>query len=510
MSVTLRFLDSPIARPEWPEPRVGGLVADLLDAFIPVDGAVPRLGELRAPGVMVVTTGQQPGLFTGPAYTIHKALSARALAAELQARWGRPVVPVFWLAGDDHDFAEANHASWEAFDGTLRQVRMPDRPSGAPLTPMYREPLAPQAQEALAQLAHDLEGAEFRADVMTWLARHYRAGATVAGAFSGALAELLAPLGIACFDPTHPAARRQMAPLLIRAASDALAIDAALVRRHAELGREGQDPQVVVGEGATLVMLEGSAGRDRLVATAGGYVTRRGGEALSPEQLAGVASTQPQRLSPNVLLRPVVESALLPTVAYVAGPGELRYLALTPPIYAALAVPRQRPVPRWSGLVVEPFVDRLLPKLALTIDEIRADGAGAEARLARRQFPPDALTALAKLRAAVDASYAALARVAPSVDPTLVRAMQGLRDRSLFDAERAERKLIRAFKRRGSEEMRQFRRLETALHPAGAPQERVLTVAPWLARYGPGFLALLATAVERWYRSALEPPPGAR
>lgn len=510
MSVTLRFLDTPIARPEWPEPRAGGLAADLLDAFIPVGGVVPRIGELRARDVMVVTTGQQPGLFTGPAYTIHKALSARALATELQARWRRPVVPVFWLAVDDHDLAEANHAAWESVDGTLRQVRMPDRPPGAPLTPMYREPLAPQAQEALAQLDQDLEGAEFRTDVMAWLTRYYHAGATVAGAFSGALAELLAPLGIACFDPTHTAARRQMAPLLIRAASDALAIDAALARRHAELAREGQDPGVIVGEGATLVMLEGSAGRDRLVTTSGGYVTRRSGEGVSPEELAGIASKQPERLSPNVLLRPVIESALLPTVAYVAGPGELRYLALTDPIYAALAVPRQRPVPRWSGLVVEPFVDRLLPKLALTIDEIRADSVGAQARLARRQFPPDALTALTDLRTAIEASYAVLARVAPSVDPTLVRAMQGLRDRSLFDAERAERKLIRAFKRRGSEEMRQFRRLETALHPAGAPQERVLTVAPWLARYGPGFLAALSAVVERWYRSALEPPPGAR
>lgn len=508
--MTLRFIDTPIARPEWPDARRATMSAGVLDAFVPVAGMVPRQADLRSPDVLVVTTGQQPGLFTGPAYTIHKALSARALAARLQARWRRPVVPVFWLAGDDHDFAEASHASWVTTDGVLRQVRLPDRPASAPLTPMYREALPPTVADVLAQLEADLDGAEFRADTLAWLARHYRTGATVGGAFAGALAELLAPLGIACFDPTHPAARQAMAPLLLRAAHEAPAIDARLAARHAELAAAGRDPGVVVGDGATLVMLEGKAGRDRLVVAGDGYATRRGGEPISPEALSAIAAEQPARLSPNVLLRPVVEASILPTVAYVAGPGELRYLALTEPVYAALGVTPQRPVPRWSGIVVEPFVDRLLPRLEVTIDDVLRDGAAAEARIARRQLPPDILAALGTMRDGIGAAYDLLARMAPGIDPTLVRAMQGLRDRSLFDAERAERKLVRAFKRKGSTELRQLERLRATLRPAGAPQERALTVAPWLARYGPGFLTDLAAAVDRWYGAALEPPPPAR
>ncbi|MGB7211912.1 MAG: bacillithiol biosynthesis cysteine-adding enzyme BshC [Gemmatimonadales bacterium] len=510
MSVTLRFLDTPIARPDWPALRPGGVAAGLTEAFLAVRGAIPRIEDLRSPDVLVVTTGQQPGLFTGPAYTIHKALSARALAARLQARWQRPVVPVFWLAGDDHDLIEASHAAWPAPDGTLRHVRMPDRPPGSPLTPMYREPLAIEATDSLTQLDHDLEGTEFRAETIGWLAGHYRNGATVAGAYAGALAELLAPLGIVCFDPTHIVARRTMAPLLVRAASDSRSIDAALARRAIELRGMDRDPGVVVGEGATLVMLEAQEGRDRLIVAPGGYVTRRSGEAVSEQQLGLIAAEQPERLSPNVLLRPVVESALLPTVAYVGGPGELRYLALTEPIYAALGIHRQRPVPRWSGIVIEPFVDRLLPKLALSVDDILTNGATVETLLARRQFPPEVLDTLKALRDNVDSAYEVLARLAPAVDPTLVRAMQGLRGRSVFAAEQAERKLIRAFKRKGSDELRQLRRLRVALHPDDAPQERVLTVAPWLARYGPGFLPALADAVDRWYDTALEPAPSAR
>ncbi|HEU5357841.1 MAG TPA: bacillithiol biosynthesis BshC, partial [Gemmatimonadales bacterium] len=169
-----------------------------------------------------------------------------------------------------------------------------------------------------------------------------------------------------------------------------------------------------------------------------------------------------------------------------------------------------RPVPRWSGLVIEPFVDRLLPRLEVTLDEIVTDGAAAEARIARRQLPPDVLAALGAMRDRIGASYDLLARVAPAIDPTLVRAMQGLRDRSLFDAERAERKLVRAFKRKGSTELRQLDRLRATLRPADAPQERILTVAPWLARYGAGFLPALAAAVEQWYDGALEPHSPAR
>lgn len=510
MSVTLRFLDTPIARPAWPEPRSAALADGLLEAFVPVDGTIPRRADLATPGTLCVTTGQQPGLFTGAAYTIHKALSARALAALLQARWGRPVVPVFWLAGDDHDHAEATHGAWVTGAGELREVRLPPRPPGAPLTPMYREPLPPEIAAALDQLNADLKGAEFREGAVAWLARHYRVGATVGGAFAGALAELLAPLGIPCFDPTHPAARRAMAPLLLRAAEQGLAIDRALAARHRELVGAGHDPGVTVGDGATLVMLKGRVGRDRLVTTTGGFRSRRGGEELAAQALAGLAASAPERLSPNVLLRPVVEAALLPTVAYVAGPGELRYLALTPPVYEALAVTPQRPVPRWSGLVLEPFVDRTLPRLGLALEELLADGAGVEGRIARAKFPPQVVEALDALRRGAGAAYATLAALAPEVDPTLVRTMQGLRDRALYQADTAEQKLVRAFKRREGDELRQLRRLRATLRPRGEPQERVLTVAPWLARSGPGFMGALAGAVERWYQGALEAPPVGR
>lgn len=507
MSVTLRFVPTPLAPPAWPAERAGGLSPTLLPAFVAVNGQVPRASDLATDRVLVVTSGQQPGLFTGPAYTIHKALSARALAAALEIRWGRPVVPVFWLAGDDHDFAEATHTAWVGRDGGLRTWHSPPRPAGAPSTPMYREPLPPDTAAALEQLTRDLEGAEYATDTLRWLARHYREGETVGGAYRGALAELLAPLGIACFDPTHPSARRAMAPWLLRAAAAGAALDAALATEIESLSRAGKEPGVSAGDGATLVMLEGEAGRDRLVLATGGYGTRRGGEMVTTRELEQVAAEEPVRLSPNVLLRPAVEAALLPTVAYVAGPGELRYLAATGPVYRTLGVTPQLPVPRWSGVVVEPFVDRTIPKLETTLDELLRDGSGLRARIARRDLPAEAAGALTSLREAIARSFAVLAGRAPEIDASLVRTMQGLRDRGLHTADQAERKLVRALRRRDSDANRQLTRLLATLRPGGEPQERVLTVAPWLARYGPGFLTALSEAIGGWYATSLEAMP---
>src|SRR5690606_26309707 len=331
-------------------------------------------------------------------YTIHKAMSAAALAAELAAAWGRPVVPVFWLAGDDHDLAEAAAAAWLDEDGGLVRHVLRTRPAGAPLTPMFREPLGRDGTGAVEALERTLRAGPHRDAMLDWARRHWRPEATVAGAFAAGIAELLAPFGVLCFDSTSAAAKRAMAPVLLEAAVRAGELDAALAGRAAALREAGTDPGVAVGDGAALVMLEGRDGRDRLVPAADGWSLRRSGEHLDRPALEEVAAADPTRLSPNVLLRPVVERALLPTVAYVAGPGELRYLPLAAPLYERLGVPAQRPVPRWSGVVVEAQADRVLEKFGATLDELMADGAALERRVVRSELPASARRALEALQ----------------------------------------------------------------------------------------------------------------
>src|SRR5688500_17331444 len=178
--MNFRFVPTPLDAPlALPPVRDGGLDPSLEPAFVPSLAREAAQERLRRPGALAVTSGQQPGLFTGALYTVHKALSTAALARVLERQWGRPVVPIFWVAGDDHDFAEASGASWLTADGSLASAALPPRPPEAPLTPMYRQPLGEGVAAALEALAAGLPASEFRDDTLAWLGRHYRPEVTV-------------------------------------------------------------------------------------------------------------------------------------------------------------------------------------------------------------------------------------------------------------------------------------------------------------------------------------------
>jgi bacillithiol biosynthesis cysteine-adding enzyme BshC len=503
--VTIRLVSNSLPGSlEFPTPREDRFDTVIAEAFIPGAATEHALARLQEPGALAVTTGQQPGLFTGPLYTIYKALSAAALARILERQWQRPVVPVFWVAGDDHDYAEASHASWINAEGSVRHVTLPARPPEAPLTPLYREPLGPEVAQLLQVLAADLAPSEFRDWALEWLNRHYHPEATMSGSFGGALAELLAPAGVVCLQSSHPSVKRAASRYLIKALGLARELDADLSARSQELLTAGVDPGVAVGDGATLVMLEGPLGRDRLLIDKGGFVTRRGREHFDLAGLQRIAAGEPDRLSPNVLLRPVVESSLLPTVAYLAGPSELRYLALAQPVYERMRVPRQQVLPRWSGVLVEPRVDRVLQKFGIELYDLLEPAGALESRLVRSQLPEQATRALQSLRGSLVEGYELVAQSAVAIDPTLARPVEGTKKQALGGLNDIEKKLVQHLKRRQEVELGQLAKARALVLPDNQPQERVLTVAPFVARHGLALLTELSEAVETWYAAALE------
>ncbi len=506
--MSLPIVDTPLAeRPVLPAVRNSGWNRDLEPALVTAPGIDAVIERLRLPGALVVTTGQQAGLFAGPAYAVSKALSARALAVALERRWKRPVVPIFWIPGDDHDFDEVARVSWLGGDGTLLTASLDPRPPEAPLTPMAEERLGEAVLAALDRFEQSFPDAETRADAVAWLRRHYRPEASVAGAFGAAMAELLAPLGVACLDPTHPAVKRAAAPLFLAALRQASNLDRSLAARAAALDAAGRGASVAVGDGASLVFLEGPVGRDRLVRDGDGFLTRRGKLRRTIQELEEIAARSPELLSANVLLRPVVESAVLPTVAYVAGPAELRYLELATVVYQELGVPRQQPVSRWSGLFVEPRVSRVLQKHGAGLEDLLGDGSALETRIARDSLPEGTEAAFAALRETIERGYAPVVGAAATVDPTLERPAQSARVQALHATEELEKKVLQHAKKRAAVELAQVARARLAVRPDGKPQERLLAMAGFLARYGMGLVSALARHIEDWYARALEGDP---
>ncbi|HEV8598255.1 MAG TPA: bacillithiol biosynthesis cysteine-adding enzyme BshC [Gemmatimonadales bacterium] len=503
--MTVSLVDTPLPAPvSLPPLREAAWNPALEAALFRVEGDAASVARLRLPGALLVTTGQQPGLFSGPSYAVSKALSARALAASLERRWNRPVIPLYWIPGDDHDLHEVASVSWLNAEGGLVTAALPPRPPEAPLTPLWREPLGDAVLPLLDAFEQSFAAATGSAATVAWLRRHYRPAATIAGAYGAAMAELLAPFGILCLDSTHAAVKQAAAPLLLRALQQAPALDAALAARAGTLAAAGQDPGVPVGEGASLVFVEGPLGRDRLVLDGKELLARRSKTAFTLAELTRIAEAEPERLSGNVLLRPVLESALLPTVAYVAGPGELRYLALTPPLYQQLGVTGQTPVPRWSGFLLEPRVTRVLAKFGADLEELLAERDSLEVRIARQVYPEGTDRAFAALREAIEQGYEPVIHAARAVDPTLERPAGAARAQALHGLDELGKKLAQHARKRESTELAQIARARLSVRPEGKPQERVLSMAGFLARYGSGLLDDFAAHIDGWYERVLE------
>jgi len=472
-------------------PQRDGSWLPRLEPAIAAQGAArARLDRVVAAGGVVVSTGQQAALFGGPLYTLVKALGALGVADALERGTGIATAVVFWAATDDADYEEAKSAH-VAVTGGLRTMSLP--PALQTGIPMSQMPM-PDVEQLVAELAQAC-GSVSSPDVLDIVRASYTAASTLGMAYVRQLRAVLEPLGIAVLDAAHGAVRRAAAPVLTRALEKADTVERALVERSAAIEKAGFETQVEHVPGLSLVFMTEERGEKRRSSI---------GNARS------ATSAPSEQLSPNVLLRPIVERFIMPSAAYIAGPGELAYFAQVSAVADALDVPWPLPLPRWSATFLEPRVERLLERLEISREELR-DRHGVERRLAKTKLPAELADALRHLRQDVEADVAALEQADRDalVPPESV---QGLRRSLLHRLERAERRYIAGVKRRETALMRDIATASAGLYPNGMRQERVLNWVPFLARYGSAFLELMRDEATRYAAaliglSAAELPP---
>ena len=456
-------------------------LARLEPAFSPAGASGERLRRAVDGAGVVVTTGQQPGLFGGPLMTFVKALTARALADTLSELLDIPVAPVFWAATDDADFDEAAVVSVSLDDGA-HELRLERRaPAG---TPMARVPmddeihaLLPALRQATASTPHST----FVASVE----RAYVSGATIGDAYVAVLRDILQPLGIAVLDASHACVTQAGARLLRSAATQAEQVSAAVHQRTEEIVARGYSPQVEEVPGLSLVFAIENGVKRRLPIH----------EALSVGD---------RRLSATVLLRPVLERAILPTVAYVAGPGEIAYFAQVSAVADALGAARPLVVPRWSTTIVDARTQRTLDEFGATVEDF-ADPHAVFTRAARERVPQTASQALETLRADTLAGVDRLRAATGGLlsDPVI----DGLRRNLEHRLARTERRLVAAVKAKEAEVMRRLSAARGSLFPHGVRQERKLAYIPFLARYGPSLLEQMLDAARAHARAIVAGTP---
>jgi uncharacterized protein YllA (UPF0747 family) len=462
---------SPAGTEEWRahvERRRSAMPADwftrLEGAINPGGAAADRLARVVSARGVVVTTGQQPGLFGGPLYTLSKALTALELANAIERTTGVAAAPVFWAATDDADFDEAKLTYVSDATG-LTELAQTERPVAG--TQMSDAPLG-DVRQHVEQLRAAC-GSAPHAHFFDLAATAYLGGRTIGSAYVQLLRALLQPLGIAVLDASADACRVAARPVLAEALESAAAVAKSTAARAAAIRAAGFEPQVEDDRGLSLVFgIEKGLKRRLTIAESAG---------VAPSAILG----------PNVLLRPVVEREVLPTVAYVGGPGEIAYFTQADAVATALGRERLSVVPRWSCTVVEPWVERAMGRLDVRMDELK-DVHALEKKLSRQALPPEVANAWKKLNEVTQGAVTDLAQAVESTGLMPPPVIEGLSRSIGHRLGRTERRLLAAVKRRDAATMRDVAGASAAIWPKGKRQERVLNFIPMLARSGEALL----------------------
>ncbi len=459
------------------------------------DAAGGKLDRIFAGDGVMVTTGQQAGLFGGPMYTVNKILSAIRLAETIEEVLGIPCMAVFWVASDDHDWVEVNHTVILDADHHVHRITLAEAPDAADV-PMSERVLGTGIAGALAAFIDALPKSEFAAPIEELLRQSYREGSTMGRAFGDLLYGLFRDHELALIDPASPVFKAAARPILMHELHNAEA-HARLLARHSErLVDAGYHAQVVVAEDAANVFYHDALGRERIMREDGGWALRRTKRLIKNDELFAMLDAEPERFSPNVFLRPVVESAVLPTIAYVGGPAEIAYFAQIGCLFHAHDIEPPIVVPRFGVTAVEGKVRKVLDRFDLTITDFRAPFHELVTRVVRDGLPDDVISSLAALRETVHREFARLANRTESIDPTLRGWLTGQRNTLLSQLEGVEKKITSHRRKRSEVEIEQLRKAAANLQPEGTPQERSMNALPLVARYGPGILADMAAAMQ--------------
>lgn len=462
----------------------------------------------------VVVTGQQLGLFLGPLFTLCKAASAIRDARALSVESGVDVVPVFWLQNEDHDFEEIATCALPTGGAPLALTLAGD--ARHPRTPVGARTVDDSIHAVRAQLVLAIGHEPFAEETLALLDRCFVAGETLTTCFARLVGALFARDGLVVVDPRDPIVAAHAACVHRRAVASAAEIARVLSARSDALTAAGFAPQVHVRPDAPLSFFapdDDDGPRYRLARGDDGAYALVGADddarRFSERDLLAALDAHPLRFSSSALLRPIVQDTLLPTAAYVGGPGECAYFAQLAPLYAHFGVDMPLFAPRARALVVDDKARALLAKLEVPV----ADALGPrEQLLARAVSPPTADAAPDAVRARLgralapelDAFAQTLATLDPSLEKATARALETIDDA----LDRLVAKYARVLAQRDSVGVERALRLRALLLPDDAPQERVYGVVSYLARHGvAAFVALVTDGVVPFSDARMELRP---
>lgn len=443
-----------------------------------------NIQRLRETDCLAVVSGQQAGLFSGPLYTIYKALSAVKLAGCLTQR-NNKAVPVFWIATEDHDFLEVAKAEFIGRDCKLTHVEVsPDlHQEGQPVGRVIIDSSIDAVVDRLLEL---LPISEFTPDLEAALRDAWRPGRTYGEAFARMMTSLLGRHGLVLLDPLDQRLKELAAPLYASAALRAQEIATAIDVRSRKLVEAGYHAQVTASENSfPLFIHDASGARHALTRSADGrYTTKQEDKAYTVEELSQLALAHPEQFSPNVTLRAVVQDYLLPTIAYYGGSAEIAYFAQTAEVYRLLERPITPILPRSSLTMIERHTGRVLERYGLTLEDLFTGPENVLKRVVEEYLGAETARSFEKTEGAVNSDLDNLREQLRSIDPTLADALETGRRKINYQLEGLRTRFHRAQMARDEAAHRQLQRAFDQLCPNKELQERHINVTSLLARHG--------------------------
>ena len=489
--------------PEWANEEAGRvryddtlrqLVSNTLENQNRNFGAGPRTFaniERLKRGALTAVTGQQVGLFGGPLFSIFKALTAVKLAEQATGA-GVDCVPIFWLATEDHDLAEVNHVSLVSEAGVPERLTIDSH--GLQDAPVGTITLGPEVTPVVGRAA-ELLG---ETDVTTWLRESYRQGETLGSAYARLMARLFADWGVILLDQSDPVFHELAKPILRQAVERSAELDEALLGRGKALESAGYHQQVKVTPATTLLFEIKNGARTVVRRKSNGSHAEFavGEERSSAQQLLDRIESNPESFSPNVLLRPIVQDYLLPTLAYTGGAAEVAYFAQAAVVYEKL-LGRVTPVlPRFSATIVEPKPQRLLERYRLTLPDLFHGPDKLREILAARTLPTDLQGRFAEAKGSLETALGAIRESLARLDSTLVDAASNAEEKMKYQLAQLEARAARSEVQRNEVITRHAESLSSALYPGKALQEREIAGVGFVARYGPELLRNLYETIH--------------
>ncbi|MFB3897609.1 MAG: bacillithiol biosynthesis cysteine-adding enzyme BshC, partial [bacterium] len=444
---------------------------------------------------VAVVTGQQVGLFGGPLYTVYKTITAIQFARLLTEQYSIPAIPVFWMAADDDDFAEINHIS--IIDKSNQATKLEYTPTSpvsnkSPSGILFDEKI----NEVMIQLESGLFDTEFKPLIFDTLRECYQPGTSFSTAFGKWMTKLFGKYGLVLLDPTDARFRKLAGSLYKKEILEQAKSKEIIKETTKSVCDKGYHQQVAIQDDKTHLFIDYAGSRYPIRKEAGRFLFSGTNMRYTADELIELIDQTPEQFSPNVLLRPIFEDAIIPTIAYIPGPNELAYYAQIKKAYAFFGVQMPILIPRIGATIIEKKIDELLNKYQIPLESLIRNSEKAVSDALKQSIPQEITAELDQMKQLIDSQYQLLQEKITQWDQSLKEAIASSKNSVLHQVNSLGNKIGLAHKKKNDTIRDQLNKLVNHLLPNRNLQERSLNIIPYLVKYNFEFIDNLYSVVD--------------